>query len=194
MVPYEGKTMRGQWLFLLGILSFVLAIPVAAQREHRQPLTEVQVEKIREAGIDPDTRIKLYAQFVGEHVDTIKGLTPRAHSFARSKRVDNELQDLTALMDELGSNLDQYGERKADLRKSLKGLTESSKQWLETLNVLPSEPGFELSRKEAIDSAKDMADQTEQMLKEQTAYFDLHKDEKGQDRAEPKNQGPGNRD
>jgi len=45
-----------------------------------------------------------------------------------------------------------------------------------------------LSRKEAIDSEKDLADQTAQMLKEQTDYFNLHKDQKGQDRAEPKPQ------
>lgn len=179
--------MRRQRLSLLGLVTLVLAIPVGAQKQHRQPLTEVQAEKIREAGIEPDSRIKLYAQFVSEHVDTIKGLTPRAHSGARSKRVDNELQDLTALMDELGENLDQYGGRKADLRKSLKGLSAASKLWMESLNALPSEPGFELSLKEAIDSAKDMADQTEQMLKEQTAYFELHKDEAGQERAEPKN-------
>ncbi len=169
-----------------GFLFLVLVAQATAQKEHRQPLTEVQVEKIREAGIDPDERVKLYTQFVGEHVDTIKGLTPRIHSGARVKRIDYELQDLTALMDELGSNLDQYGERKADMRKSLKVLTDSSKQWSEVLNALPSEPGFDLSRKEAIDSEKDLADQAAQMLKEQTDYFILHKDEKGQDRAEPK--------
>jgi hypothetical protein len=165
-----------------------LAAPAIAQKEHRQPLTEAQVDKIREAGIDPDARIKLYAQFVGEHVDTIKGLTPRIHSGTRSKRIDDELQDLTALMDELGSNLDQYGERKADMRKSLKELTDATKQWLDVLNALPTEAGFDLSRKEAIESEKDLADQAAQMLKEQAAYFDLHKDERGQDRAEPKPQ------
>lgn len=175
-------------LLLGGCVLWVLAAPATAQREHRQPLTDVQVDKIREAGIDPDARIKLYAQFVGEHVDTIKGLTPRIHSGARSKRMDDELQDLTALMDELGSNLDQYGERKADIRKSLKLLTDASKQWLGVLNALPTEPGFDLSRKEAIESEKDLADQAAQMLKEQTEYFDLHKDERGQDRAEPKPQ------
>lgn len=171
---------------LLGCTLLALTLPAIAQKEHRQPLTEVQVDKIREAGIDPDARIKLYTQFVGEHVDTIKGLTPRIHSGARAKRMDDELQDLTALMDELGSNLDQYGERKADMRKSLKMLTDESKRWLDVLNALPTEPGFDLSRKEAIDSEKDLADQAAQMLKEQTEYFDLHKDERGQDRAEPK--------
>jgi hypothetical protein len=54
------------------------------------------------------------------------------------------------------------------------------------LRDLPSEPGFELSRKEALDSGKDLADQVAQMLKEQTDYFALHKDEKGQERVEPK--------
>jgi hypothetical protein len=165
-----------------------LATPlvVLAQKDKRQPLTEAQVDQIREAGIYPDDRVKLYTKFVDEHVDTIKGLTARGHSSARTKRLDNELQDLTALMDELGSNLDQYGERKADLLKSLKTLTESTPRWLSVLDALPSEPGFDLSRKEAIDSGKDLADQASQLFKEQTDYFNLHKDEKGQDRAEPK--------
>jgi hypothetical protein len=159
---------------------------VAAQKQARQPLTELQIEKIREAGIDPGERVKLYTKFLGEHVDTIKGLTSRAHSSSRTKRLDDELQDMTALMDELGSNLDQYGERKADLRIALKPLTEATGHWLEILHGLPSEPGFDLARKEAIESGKDLADQSAQMFKEQTEYFDLHKDERGQDRAEPK--------
>jgi hypothetical protein len=175
---------RFQPIFVFAL--FALAIPLLAQKEQRQPLTETQVDQIREAGIYPDDRIRLYTKFLDERVETIKGLTPRGHSSARTKRVDNELQDLTALMDELGSNLDQYGERKADMRKSLRPLTESTQRWLEVLNALPTEPGFDLSRKEAIDSGKDLADQANQLLKEQTDYFNAHKDEKGQDRAEPK--------
>lgn len=181
--------MRTPIIFAIAlVLSPTGPVQLLGQKEHRQPLNEVQIDKIREAGIDPDTRIKLYAQFVGEHVETIKSLVPRRQSNARAKRMDDELQDLTALMDELGSNLDQYGERKADLRRSLKALSEQSKQWVETLNTIPSEPGFDLSRKEAVDSGKDLEDQVSQMLKEQTDYFALHKDEKGQDRAEPKPQ------
>jgi hypothetical protein len=169
-------------------LSFLLAVPLLtlAQKEQRQPLTEAQIDQIREAGIYPDDRIKLYTKFLDQHVETIRGLTPRGHSSARTKRVDNELQDLTALMDELGSNLDQYGERKADMRKSLQSLGDATGRWLGVLNALPSEPGFDVSRKEALDSAKDLADQAAGLLKEQTEYFNLHKDEKGQERAEPK--------
>jgi len=173
---------------LLACIFFAFTASAAGQKEHRQPLTEVQIDKIREAGLDPDLRVKLYTQFVGEHVDRIKGLTPRIHSATRMRRMDDELQDLTALMDELGSNLDQYGERKADMRKSLKTLTEESQHWSEALHAIPTETGFDLSLKEAIDSEKDLGDQAAQMLKEQTDYFEQHKDERGQDRAEPKPQ------
>lgn len=178
--------MRSARRFELTIVSLLLAIPLLAQKEHRQPLTEAQVDQIREAGIDPNGRIKLYAKFVDEHVDTIKGLTARAHSSARSHRLDDELQDLTALMDELGANLDQYADRKADMLKALKALNEATSRWLDVVRTLPTDPGFDLSRKEALESGGDLSDQVAQLFKEQTDYFALHKDEKGQERVEPK--------
>lgn len=162
------------------------ASSLVAQKEKREPLTEAQIEKIREAGIDPDLRVSLYTKFLNEHADTIKSLTGRVRSRARSVRLDAELQDFTALMDELGSNLDVYSERNADIRKELKPLTEAAPQWLAVLRALAGEPGFDVSRKEAIESGQDLADQANRLLNEQTEYFKTHKDEKGQDRAEPK--------
>lgn len=163
-----------------------LSIPLAAQKEKREPLTGAQIEEIREAGIYPSDRISLYTKYLNEHADTIKKLTDRAKSPARVQRLDGELQDLTALMDELGSNLDTYSERKADLRKGLKELNDSAPKWLGILRALAGEPGFDLARKEAIESGEDLADEAKRLLTEQTTYFELHKDEKGQDRAEPK--------
>jgi hypothetical protein len=162
------------------------AIPLHAQLEKREPLTEAQIEKIREAGIDPDERVKLYTQFLDEHASVIKGLTSRAKSAARGRRLDNELQDFTALMDEFGSNLDLYSDRHADIRRSLKALPAATQKWLDILRALAGEPPFDLARKEAIESGEDLADQATRLLREQTEYFDLHKDEQGQDRAEPK--------
>lgn len=171
--------------------SLILLISLAgtqasAQKEQREPLTGPQIEQIREAGIYPDDRVNLYTKFLNEHADVIKGLTNRAKSGSRSRRLDDELQDFTALMDELGSNLDVYSERKADIRKALKTLSEATPKWLGILRALAGEPGFDLARKEAIESGQDLDDQAKRLLTEQTAYFDLHKDERGQDRAEPK--------
>ncbi len=90
----------------------------AAQKDKREPLTGAQIEEIREAGIYPDERIKLYTKYLNEHADAIKGLTVRAKSAARSSRLDDELQDFTALMDEMGSNLDVYFDRKGRFAQS----------------------------------------------------------------------------
>jgi hypothetical protein len=162
------------------------ACTLLAQPEKREPLTGPQIEQIREAGIDPGERVKLYTKFLEEHVQTIKGLTNRLKSGGRIRRLGDELQDFTALMDELGENLDVYSDRHADIRKSLKPLNEATPRWLIILRSLPGEQGFDLERKEAIESGQDLADQAKRLLTEQTEYFNLHKDEQGQDRAEPK--------
>jgi hypothetical protein len=168
------------------LFTLLHAHPLAAQKDKPEPLTEAQIEEIREAGDQPNERVGLYTKYTGEHADAIKGLTSRGKSPARSRRIDQELQDLTALMDEFGSNLDVFSERHADIRKALKPLTEATDRWLGILRALPGEPSFDLARKEAIESGQDLADQAKRLLTEQTEYFNLHKDEQGQDRAEPK--------
>jgi len=167
-------------------ICLMCCVPMLAQKEKREPLTEAQVEQIREAGIYPIDRVALYTKFLDEHAEVIKSLSGRVPSSGRARRLDDELQDLTALMDELGSNLDVYSERKADIRKALKPLAEASQRWVGIVRALAGEPGFDLARKEAIESGEELADQAKRMLQEQTDYFKQHKDEQGQDRAEPK--------
>jgi hypothetical protein len=177
------RLMRILMVLLAGLL---LAAPLGAQKQGREPLNEAQIEQIREAGIDPAERVHLYTKFLNERADGLKELDRRIRGEARSRRLDGELQDFTALMDELGDNLDVYSDRHADIRKPLKPLTEATERWLGILRALVVAPGFELARKEAIESGEDLADQAKRLLAEQTAYFQLHKEEQGQDRAEPK--------
>jgi hypothetical protein len=169
-------------VFACGFLSLSL---LGQPPEKHDPLTGPQIEQIREAGIYPDERVKLYTKFINEHADTIKSLSNRAQSAARAHRLDSELQDFTSLMDELASNLDTYSERKADIRKSLKPLTEATQRWMAMLHSLPDEQGYDLSLKEAIESGGDLTDEAKEMFADQTKYFEEHKDQRGQDRYEP---------
>jgi hypothetical protein len=169
----------------VAVVSWIPASIRCQDTEKRDPLTGPQIEQIREAGIDPDERVKLYTKFIDEHADTMKSLTTRAKSTAQAHRMDSELQDFTALMDELASNLDTYSDRKADIRKSLKPLTEATLRWLAMLKAMPDEQSYELSRKEALESGQDLADQVKTLYADQTKYFEQHKDQRGQDRYEP---------
>lgn len=169
----------------MSLFCLLLAAPLASQQQKREPLTEKQQQEIAEAGIDPVARVNLYVKYLNDYCDTIKDLIPRIKSASRSRRIDGELLDFAALMDELGDNLDTFSQRKADLRKSLKDLNESIARWQKVLHDLPSEPGFELPLKEAIDSANDLADQAKEITTDQEAYFKAHPEQKGQDRYEP---------
>jgi uncharacterized membrane protein YgaE (UPF0421/DUF939 family) len=167
------------------LLCFLFAVLLPAQKQKREPLTEDQVDKIAEAGIDPNARIALYTQYLNEHADTIKSLTNRKVSDARAYRLNDALEDFTALMDELGDNLDMYSERKADIRKSLHDLNDATTRWQGILRALAGEPGFSVVRKEAIESGEELSGQASRLLQEQNDYFKQHPDEAGQDRAEP---------
>jgi hypothetical protein len=169
-------------LFFLVITLPALTSSAFAQHPRRETLTEAEVEEVRESAVYPDDRIKLYTKFVEEHAAKIKDLTGRPRSGARVIKLDDSLQDLTSLMDETGSNLDMYSDRHSDIRKGLKALTEATPRWLNILRALPGESGFDLARKEAIESAEELADQATRLLHEQEDYFATHKDEKGQER------------
>jgi hypothetical protein len=172
------------WLALAILLLLSAAHPLRAQRDQHEALTAAQQEQIAEAGIDPESRIALYAKFTNEHAQTIEGLGKR-HEAGRGRRLDGELQDFASLIDELSSNLDEYGDRKADVRKALKGLNESVPRWQAILHGLPNDSAYEVSRNDAGDALNDLTDLTKKLTADQDAYFKEHKDAKGQDREEP---------
>ena len=170
---------------LVAVSIIVFACHLPAQKEKRQTLTEAQIEAIREAGIFPEDRLNLYTKYVDEYAERIKELSFRKSSGARAKKLDDQLLDMTSLMDELDDNLEQYTDRKADVRGALKKLNDAVPQWVRILNALAGEPAFDESRKDAIEDCEELEGDVKRLLTEQTDYFNLHKDQRGQQRALP---------
>ena len=174
--------MRLKSFFSSSLLLLLLAPCLFGQHARTAQLSEKEIDLIRESTIFPDERVKLYTKFLEERAVRIKDLTGRPRNTQRAQKLDAVLQDFTALMDETGSNLDQYSDRHSDIRKSLKPLADSVPRWLSILRTLPGESGFDLARKEAIESGEELADQAARLLREQDVYFATHKEEKGQER------------
>ena len=174
-----------QFLAGLCVLSFPLTILLHAQKDKHEPLTAAQQEQIAEAGIDPNERISLYTKFANERAQTIEGVGKRTEK-GRGRRLDAELQDFTAIVDELATNIDEYGDRKSDLRKALKGLNEDVARWQTILKGLPKDPITEIALTDATEALSDLVDDTKKLTAEQEAYFKEHKDAAGQEREEPK--------
>lgn len=173
-------------LLAMALASFSLPASLSAQHVRTAKLSETEIEEVRESAVYPVMRVKIYTRIIEERASRIKDLTGRPRSAQRVIKLDDALQDFTALMDEMGSNLDQYSDRHSDIRKALKPLAEVMPRWLSILRTLPGESGFDLARKEAIESGEELSDQATRLLHEQDEYFATHKDEKDQERNDDK--------
>lgn len=169
---------------LLLLVSACFAPALFAQENQPDPLTDAQQQAIAEAGIDPPGRIELYVKYLNDRAETIKRLIPRSEA-ARGRLIDSELQSFSSLVDELASNLDEYGGRKADLRKALKPLNESIARWQALLHTLPNDMTYQISRDDATDAVNDLASQAKKLTADQLKYFQEHKDQAGQQQAVP---------
>jgi hypothetical protein len=157
----------------------LLLVCGAASRLHAQdqndPLTDDEVQQIRDNAIHPDERIKLYIKFIGERLDAVRQLaSPRASANEKAE-VHDKLDEFTRLCDELQDNLDTYDSAHADIRKSLKDLATASAKWPATISGLPADPRYDFAQKVALEAAQSAVDEVKHLSVEQDVYFDVNK-------------------
>lgn len=164
------------FLFLL-LFASGFALTLHAQ-DQNDPLTEDEVQEIRDNKTNPNERIKLYIKFIDERLDAIKQLTGPGKSKSEKAQIHDKLDEFTHLCDELQDNLDTYDEAHADIRKSLKDVVTDTARWPLAIQAIGSDPGYDFSQKTALEAAKSAADEAHQMTIEQDVYFDAHKKER----------------
>jgi len=165
----------------------LLAVASAFAQSRKDPLTDQQIEDVREAGDQPLQRIKL---FVGYVDDRAKGIhTVNADPIAQNKnvRLHNLMEEFTRLSDELQDNMDNFDQQHADLRKVLKEVVDKTGEWGTILNEPKPSPQYDFSRKTAIDANQSAHETAVQMLADETKYFiEQKKKEKEQEKEEQK--------
>lgn len=147
-------------------------------QNQNDPLTEDEIQQIRDNAINPNERIKLYVKFIGQRLDGIRQLVADPKSQNRNAQIRDKLEEFTRLCDELQDNLDTYDSAHADIRKSLKDLVAATAKWPDALNAAPADPSYDFSHKTALEAAQSATDQAKQLSDEQEKYFQEHKDER----------------
>ncbi len=163
----------------------VLAIcPLFAQSK-KDPLTEQQIEDVREAGLDPLQRIKLFVGYVDERSTGIHNLNAEAGAQNKAVHMHNLLDEFTRLSDDLEDNMDNFNDEHADLRKELKEVIEKSGQWGTVLNEPPPSNQYDFVRKTALESNQSVHEAAVQMLADEEKYFaEKKKEAKAAEKAE----------
>ena len=155
--------------------------------QKRDPLTDNESNQIAELAQEPDKRIKLLLKFTQARLTTIDQMEgdPRMAA-GRGKQVHDLLEDFTSLIDELDDNIDDYAEKKSDIRKALKDVVEADTSFQLKLRTLKeqkastkefSEYNFVLQNaSEAVNSSLDNSRQALQEL--EAALKEADKNEK----------------
>jgi hypothetical protein len=131
----------------------VLLLAGTAAGRH-EVLTDLEIDKLRDTAMEPDLRLKLYIEFARDRLATLEKVRSDPKVADRAQETHDRLQDFLDLFDEFGENIDNYADRKADLRKVLKLIIEADTEFQAKLRAL----------KDSSDAAKDEARRYEFVL------------------------------
>lgn len=126
-------------LFALALVLGIFA-PAAAQRRD-DPLTQAEIDQLRDAALEPEQRMKLYVQFARARLVALEQMRADPKVTDRGTKTHAGLQDFLSVYDELNDNLDNFADRKADLRKALKAIIQGDTEFQAKLRALRNEAG-----------------------------------------------------
>src|SRR5271167_4442130 len=102
----------------IGIL--LAGCSLAQAQRHREPLTQAEIDQIRDASWEPKQRLALYVQFTRDRLVKLEEMRSDPKTKNRPQRTHDMLDDIQLLYDELNDNIETYVDRKDDIRKPLK--------------------------------------------------------------------------
>ena len=127
------------------LLLLLLLLSITASAKRRDPLTDAEIDQLREVAMEPLKRLQLYIKFADVRLTTIALMRddPK-QAEGRGKKIHDLLEDFTVILDEINDNLDQYQgrpldqESRKDFRKGLKEVLKAGAHWETVLEDLKS--------------------------------------------------------
>jgi hypothetical protein len=152
----------------------ICAVTASAQR-HRDPLTQPEIDQVRDASWEPQQRLTLYVKFARARLVKLEQMRNDPKSKDRAQQTHDMLDDFLLIYDELNDNLDTYVDRRDDIRKPLKIVIEADTEFQAKLRALKDaadvpveEPKqYEFVLTNALDTLDTSAEEHRKLLTEQ---------------------------
>jgi len=122
--------------FLVHGCVVVLLLTAASAQRHRDPLTQPEIDQVRDASWEPKERLALYVQFARVRLVKLEQMRSDPKTKDRPRQTHDLLDDFQLLYDELNDNIDTYVDRKDDIRKPLKLIIEADNEFQAKLRAL----------------------------------------------------------
>lgn len=152
----------------------VCAVTASAQRR-RDPLTQPEIDQVRDASWEPQQRLTLYVKFARARLVKLEQMRNDPKSKDRGQQTHDMLDDFLLIYDELNDNLDTYVDRRDDIRKPLKTVIEADTEFQAKLRALKDASGvpaeepklYEFVLTNALETVDSSAEEHRTLLTEQ---------------------------
>jgi hypothetical protein len=158
---------RPLWLRSLAAAGLLLlATSVGSAQRRRDPLTQSEIDQVRDASWEPQKRLALYVSFARDRLTKLETVRSDPKTKDRPQQTHDFLDAFLRIYDELNDNIDTYIGRKDDIRKPLKAVIEADTEFQAKLRALkdsadvkPEEAGqYEFVLSNALDTVDTSAE------------------------------------
>ncbi len=131
--------MKPRFILSLVFLSCLAILPARSQRRS-DPLTQEEIDLLRDSAVEPEPRMKLYVQFARARLVKLEQMRADPKVTDRPAQTHQMLQDFLSVYNELNDNLDNFQGRQVDLRKALRFVVEGDTEFQAKLRALKDDP------------------------------------------------------
>ena len=158
----------------------LLAINLAASAQRQSdPLTNEEINQLRDTAVEPELRMKLYVEFARARLVALEQMRANPKTTSRGSQTHNMLEDFLSIYDELDNNLDNFEKRRDDLRKALQVIIAGDTEFQAKLRALkdaaeakPEElKEYNVLLYDAIETVYSSADDHRKLLAEQVEFY-----------------------
>ena len=114
----------------------LLAASGSMAQHRRDPLTQSEIDQIRDVSWEPRQRLALYVEFSRARLVKLDEMRNDPKTKNRPRQTHDLLDDFQLLYDELNDNIDTYVDRKDDIRKPLKLIIAADTEFQAKLRAL----------------------------------------------------------
>ena len=172
-----NRIARFRRLMLAACALLVLAPATRARaQDEDSSMSQKEIEALRDAAYIPNERVLTYLKILDTREQEITTLLSKPRRVGFNQDMHDLLDQFAAIADEFNDNLDEYQSKHRDIRKVLPKVVSSIERWSTTLRAPADDQTYNIVRKMALDSLKDMRDTATSMQTDLATYFKAHPD------------------
>jgi hypothetical protein len=161
---------------MLAACAVLVCVPAARAQDDDSSMSQKEIESLRDAAYIPNDRVMAFVKILDTRDQEITELLAKPRRPGFNQDMHDLLDQFAAIADEFNDNLDEYQSKHRDIRKALPKLVSAIDRWSTTLRAPADDQSYNIVRKMALDSLKDMHETATTMETEQAAYFKAHPD------------------